>query len=179
MVEELALGDFTGSLLDSLTNLRVYSGLASIFSLGKSAKYYLPRPYFMFTVAAALFRTPKALTTASGMRSWGWLISKLPRELSVHQHPFLLFVYPFDSILPLSLRTPVLSGGDLRPFQLDLVSSCFEGDRTVVPGFRQRHRSRCGIPKPIMHARQHLWNKDRLYPRRVAPKCRGQYHCDC
>ncbi len=69
VVEELALGHFTGGLLDSLTNLRVYSGSASIYSFGMSAKYCLPRPYFMFTVAAALFRTPKALTTASGMRS--------------------------------------------------------------------------------------------------------------
>lgn len=70
----------------------------------------------MFTVAAAPFRIPKALTTGSGMRSWGWLMSKLPRELlqlivnpGLHCISYGMIVV----VLPLRLRTPVLVRRDL------------------------------------------------------------------
>lgn len=37
----------------------------------------------MFTVAAAPFRMPKALTMGGGMRSWGWLMRKFSSDRSV------------------------------------------------------------------------------------------------
>lgn len=69
----------------------------------------------MFTSAAAPFRIPKALTTGAGMRSWGWLMSKLPRELywSATSFFFHCNVSIGRGVLPLGLRTPVLVSGDL------------------------------------------------------------------
>lgn len=94
----------------------------------------LPRPNFMFTSAAAPLRIPKALTTAGGMRSWGWLISKLPSELEV------LSQYGWqwpgkDGILvsvPLGLSTPVLVCRDLCDVKCDQ-RLC---DRNIVVGCR-------------------------------------------
>lgn len=44
---------------------------------------YTPRPYFMFTVAAAPFRIPNARMTGGGIRSCGWLILKFSSDRSV------------------------------------------------------------------------------------------------
>jgi len=43
----------------------------------------------MFTVAAAPFRMPKALTMGGGIRSWGWLMRKFSRERSVWAPQYL------------------------------------------------------------------------------------------
>ena len=43
----------------------------------------------MFTVAAAPFKMPKALTIGGGMRSWGWLMRKLDKDRSVWAPQYL------------------------------------------------------------------------------------------
>lgn len=72
----------------------------------------LPSPNRMLTVAAAPLRIPNALTMGAGIRSWGWLILKLPSELRPSASPSRSpSVYGFA--IPLSLRSPVLVIGDL------------------------------------------------------------------
>lgn len=44
---------------------------------------YSPSPNFIFTVAAAPFRIPNALTIGGGIRSCGWLILKFSNDRSV------------------------------------------------------------------------------------------------
>lgn len=112
----------------------------------------------MFTVAAAPFRIPKALITASGMRSWGWLISKLPRELRTETVSFPPFISLVDNnhldskFLPLGLRAPVLVTRDLYTHKQPPVSirSTFypqNHKQAHVPGFRQRRHFLSERPK--------------------------------
>jgi hypothetical protein len=70
VVKELALGNFSGSLLNGLSNLGVYYLLISR-PISKHPEFpeFVPSPYFMLTVAAAPLRIPKALMTGGGMRS--------------------------------------------------------------------------------------------------------------
>ena len=86
VVEEFEVGDLAGGLLDRLAEFGVYRRRRGQSRPGWLCRIYavfLPRPNFMFTVAAAPLRMPKARTTGGGMRSCGWLILKFSNDRSV------------------------------------------------------------------------------------------------
>lgn len=128
MVNELKRCDFRSSLLDSLAYSRIFQGRkgekktsAETITRLTLEERHLPSPYLMFTVAAAPLRIPKALTMGGGIRSCGWLISKLVRDL--HNSPPAASIYivfssrilsgVFMACLPLGLGSPVFIRGDL------------------------------------------------------------------
>lgn len=100
----------------------------------------------MLTVAAAPFRIPNALTTGAGMRSWGWLISKLPRELSHHLISISCTTLPSQLnrlvVLPLGLGAPVLVRRDLNKTAISVCNEYRGALKHHSPESRQRHRSR-------------------------------------
>jgi len=66
VVNELEGCDLFSGFDDCVADLGIW-GVVSSWSAVVSP--YQPRPYFMFTLAAAPFRMPKAFTTPSGIRS--------------------------------------------------------------------------------------------------------------